>query len=98
MKYRSLSETTGPYSIAALVRDVSVPVPRVYMVALLNPAALPGPGQVPAGERVVMKSITYYASDPFVGIVSRGDLNYQGTWAQSSGSLVLVTISNGRAD
>ena len=40
-------ETTGPYSIAALVRDVSVPVPRVYMVSLLNPAALPGPARSP---------------------------------------------------
>ncbi len=80
--------TYGPYSVAALVRDVSVPVPRVYMVSLLNPAQLPGPGQIPAGDRVVTQDVTLYGGDPFVSIVSRGDFNYQGTWAQSSGSLV----------
>jgi vitamin B12 transporter len=81
-------DTDGPYSVAALVRDVAAPVHRVYLVSLLNPSALPGPGQIPAGERVVAKKTTLYGYDPFVGIVSRGDFNYQGTWAQPSGSLV----------
>src|SRR5262249_12298902 len=80
--------TYGPYSVAAIVRDVTTPVPRVYLVALLNPAQLPAPGTLPAGERVVAKNETLYSYDPFVSIVSRGDFNYQGTWAQSSGSLV----------
>lgn len=81
-------ELSGPYPIAALVRDVSMPVRRVYLVSLLNPASLPAPGQIPAGERVVSKRVTFFPSSPFMGIVSRGDFNYQGTWTQAAGSLV----------
>jgi len=81
-------DTYGPYSVAALVRDASKPVPRVYLVSLLNPANLPAAAALPAGERVVAEDVTLYGSDPYVGIVSRGDFNYQGTWTQSSGSLV----------
>ena len=81
-------KTDGPYSVAALVRDVSLPVPRVYLVTLLNPKRLPAPGQIPAGDRVVSRTVTLFGSAPSASIVSRGDFNYQGTWAQNSGSLV----------
>jgi len=81
-------QTDGPYSVAALVRDVPRPVPRVYLVALLDPKRLPAPGQIPAGERVVSRTTTLFGSAPSASIVSRGDFNYQGAWAQSSGSLV----------
>jgi outer membrane receptor protein involved in Fe transport len=77
--------TDGPYSVAALVRDVPLPVPRVYLVALLDPKLLPMP---PAGERVVSRTVTLFGSAPSASIVSRGDFNYQGTWAQNAGSLV----------
>jgi vitamin B12 transporter len=40
------------------------------------------------GERVVSRTVTLFGSAPSASIVSRGDFNYQGTWAQSSGSLV----------
>ena len=78
----------GPYSVAALVRDVSLPVPRVYLVALLDPKRLPTAGQIPPGERVVSRTTTLFGGPPSASSVSRGDFNYQGTWAQNTGSLV----------
>ena len=78
--------TDGPYSVSALVRNVALPVPRVYLVSLLDPKRLPA--QIPAGERVVSRSVTLFGGPPSASIVSRGDFNYQGTWAQNSGSLV----------
>jgi vitamin B12 transporter len=80
--------TYGPYSVAALVRDVALPAPRVYLVTLLDPKRLPAPGEIPAGEREVSRTVTLFGSAPSASIVSRGDFNYQGTWAQNAGSLV----------
>jgi vitamin B12 transporter len=81
-------KSDGPYSVAALVRDAPLPVPRVYLVTLLDPKRLPAPAQIPGGDRVVSKTITLFGSAPSASIVSRGDFNYQGTWAQNTGSLV----------
>jgi vitamin B12 transporter len=81
-------QTDGPYSVAALVRDVFLPVQRVYLVTLLDPKRLPVAGQIPAGERVVSRTVTLFGSAPSASIVSRGDFNYQGTWSQNTGSLV----------
>lgn len=76
----------GPYNVAALVRDVTTPVPRTYFEGLVSPGATP-----PPGLRVVEASpysAFIYASDPYLTLSSRKDLEYQGTLAHPGGALV----------
>lgn len=71
--------TDGPYQLAALVRDVTTPLPRTYLVSLLDPTHLPN--QIPAGTRLVNQEVTLYAFEPYLSATSRKELGYQGTWA-----------------
>ncbi len=70
----------GPYQLAALVRDVATPLPRTYLVRLLDPNHLPN--QIPAGTRLVNQDVTLYAFEPYLSATSRKQLGYQGTWAR----------------
>ncbi len=77
----------GPYSIAALVRDVRSPERRTYLVGLLDPAHLPA--TLPAGTRLVTQDVLLYPLfEPFLSATSRKRAGYQGTWEQGAGSLV----------
>lgn len=69
----------GPYQLAALVRDVAAPLPRTYLVSLLDPNHIPNP--IPAGTRLVQQEVTLYPFDPYVSATSRKEIGYQGTWA-----------------
>jgi vitamin B12 transporter len=75
----------GPYRVAALVRKVDDPAPRVYLVRQVSPDF--SESQVPAGLTLVASSITLF---PFssVNITDREGLDYQGTWTHRGGVLV----------
>jgi outer membrane cobalamin receptor len=73
--------TDGPYELAALVRDVASPLPRTYLVSLLNPASIPA--TLPVGTRLVDQSITLYSLwEPYLSATSRKEFGYQGTWSK----------------
>ncbi|MEK7408882.1 MAG: TonB-dependent receptor [Acidobacteriota bacterium] len=76
----------GPYTLAALVRDVATPAPRVHMVGLVDPN-LP-PSLIPAGTRFVKRNFAFWPSDPYVTLVSRRNLDYQGTLTGAGGATV----------
>ncbi len=75
----------GPYTVAALVRDTAMPVPRTYLVGLVDP--LRPPAVLPDGTRLVTVNTQLYAY-PGLSVTSRGNFDYQGTWAQTGGSAV----------
>ena len=75
--------TDGPYNVAALVRDVTEPVARVYFEGLVNPSA-----PVPPGLTLVTESVTLYPYDPYLSLSSREDLSYQGTLTHAGGAMV----------
>jgi outer membrane cobalamin receptor len=77
------SQGEGPFSLAALVRDVTQPVPRVYFEGLTDPAA-----PVPPGLRLVTQSWTLYPYDPYLSLSSRKDFQYQGTLTHAGGAAV----------
>jgi len=77
----------GPYPLAALVRDVSTPVPRTYLVSLLDPNNLPS--VIPSGTRLVEQQVTLYPlSEPYLSATSRKHFSYLGTLDQRDGSIV----------
>ena len=76
----------GPYDLAALVRDVSHPVPRVYLVRLVDPN-LPA-SAIPPGTRLVKSQVTLFPSDPYVWIASRRGLQYEGTLSGAGGAAI----------
>lgn len=76
----------GPYTVAALVRDVAQPVPRVYLVRLVDPN-LP-PEQIPPGARLVRRSVAFFPSDPYRWLASRTDAEYQGNLTAGGGAMV----------
>jgi outer membrane cobalamin receptor len=76
----------GPYQLAALVRDVAAPLPRTYLVGLLDPNQLPNP--IPAGTRLVNQEVTLYPYDPYLSATSRKQFGYQGTWAHRGTTVV----------
>jgi outer membrane receptor protein involved in Fe transport len=79
--------TDGPYNLAALVRDVSGPPARTYLVRLLNPGDVPA--QPPAGTRLVEQEVLLWPLfEPFLSEASRNRLGYQGTLDHAGGSLV----------
>jgi vitamin B12 transporter len=74
-------EMNGPYNVAALVRDVTAPVPRVYLVGLADPASTP-----PPGTRLVRQTAYIGPYDPYLTLSSRKDFEYQGTLTQRRGA------------
>jgi outer membrane cobalamin receptor len=77
----------GTQDLAALVRDVPGPAPRVYFVALLNPLALPNPNQIPPGLRLV-NSTAFFGPFDSLNLTSRKTAGYQGTLSHRGGVLV----------
>jgi vitamin B12 transporter len=77
----------GPYPLAALVRDVPLPLPRTYLVSLLDPSHLPA--TLIPGTRLITRDVTLYPLDePFLSAASRKRLGYQGTFTGSGATLV----------
>ncbi|HYL78875.1 MAG TPA: TonB-dependent receptor plug domain-containing protein [Bryobacteraceae bacterium] len=77
----------GTQPLAALVRDVPGPFPRVYFVELLNPLALPTASQVPPGLRVA-KGTAFFGPSHSLNLTERRTAGYQGTLAYRGGVLV----------
>ena len=80
------SRADGPFEVAALLRDVPFPAPRVYLERLVDPAAPPSP--LPPGTRLVTRSVLLWASDPYLNVTSRKNFEYQGTLARRDGASV----------
>jgi len=78
----------GPYSLAALVRDVTGPQKRTYMVGLLNPANLPAASSLAPGMRIVTYTAYMWPMDPYVSDTSRNTAEYQGTVTHTGGALI----------
>jgi outer membrane cobalamin receptor len=76
----------GPFSLAALLRDVYAPVPRVYLERLVDPHA--PPSSLPPGTRLVTRSVLLWASDPYLQVTARKSFEYQGTLARRAGASV----------
>ncbi len=76
----------GPYNVAALVRDVQHPVPRVYLVRLVDPN-LPS-SEIPPGTRLVKQNVMLFASDPYVWRAERKRIEYQGTLTGAGGAAI----------
>ena len=75
----------GPYTVAALLRDVKTPVPRTCLERLVAPTF--PPSAVPPGARLVTQTVDYllYPSGPFLTLTSRKSFEYQGTLSHASG-------------
>ncbi len=80
-------ELFGEQPVAALVRDVGGPVPRVYFVTLLNPLMLPAPSQIPPGLALVTGDAFFGPSDS-LNLTERKTAGYQGTLSYRGGALV----------
>ena len=80
-------EPFGEQAVAALVRDVGGPVPRVYFVTLLNPLTLPAPSQIPPGLTLVSSDAFFGPSDS-LNLTERKTAGYQGTLSYRGGALV----------
>ncbi len=80
-------EPFGEQPVAALVRDVGGPVPRVYFVTLLNPLMLPAPSQIPPGLTLVTSDAFFGPSDS-LNLTERKTAGYQGTLSYRGGALV----------
>jgi len=77
----------GPVDFAMLVRDVYTPVHRVYRVAMLNPANLPG--VVGPGERIISQSeYIWNLDEPSLNQSQRTRAEYQGTLTHTNGAMV----------
>jgi vitamin B12 transporter len=74
-----------PQDVAALVRDVAAPTPRVYLVQLVSPD-FPA-SAVPPGLTLATNTI-YFGGGDYLDIEDRTDFNYQGTWTEPAGALV----------
>lgn len=71
--------------LAALVREIASPTPRIYLSQLVSPD-YPS-SQVPAGLSLV-NSAAYIGGGDFLTVLDRTGFNYQGTWTQRTGALV----------
>jgi outer membrane cobalamin receptor len=80
-------EPFGLQPVAALVRNVGGPVPRVYFMMLLNPLMLPAPNQIPPGLTLVTSDAFFGPSDS-VNVTERKTAGYQGTLSYRGGVLV----------
>jgi outer membrane cobalamin receptor len=79
------NEPYSSQSLAALVRDASGG--RDYFVSLLNPNALPLPGQIPAGTQVATAT-AYFGPYGSLNLTERKTADYQGTFTHKGGALV----------
>jgi vitamin B12 transporter len=79
-------EPFGMQSVAALVRTVPGPLPRVYFVRLLNPSTT-SVGPLPAGLSLVLGSV-FFGPFPSLNLTERKTAGYQGTLAHHGGVLV----------
>jgi vitamin B12 transporter len=74
--------------LAALVRTVPGPLPRIYFVRLLNPSApLPPPNQLPPGVQAVSTS-AFFGPFGSLNLTDRKTADYQGTLTHRNGVLV----------
>lgn len=80
-------EPFGSQQLAALVRNVGGPVPRVYFVTLVNPLSPPSPSQIPPGLQLVTTSAFFGPSDS-LNITERKTAGYQGTLSHHGGVVV----------
>jgi outer membrane cobalamin receptor len=77
------SEIDGPYNIAALIRTVNSPLPRVYLVRLVSPSlTVPDPG-----TQLVQRSTTFFPF-PGAGATNRASAGYQGALAHRGGTFI----------
>jgi vitamin B12 transporter len=73
----------GPYRVAALVREVTQPVRRVYLVRLVDPD-LPA-SAIPPGMRLERRDVTLFPMDPYRWAASRARAGYEGSLTTSRG-------------
>lgn len=76
----------GPYRLAALVRDVTHPVRRVYLVGLVDPS-LPE-SQVPPGARLVRANYMFFPMDPYLWRSSRTRAGYEASLTGAGGAAI----------
>ncbi len=74
----------GPYRLAALVRDVTQPVRRVYLIGLVSPD-LPD-SAVPPGARIVRTQYMFFPMDPYLWKASRTRAGYEGSLTDANGA------------
>jgi len=79
------NEPFGEQPLAALVREVSGPMPSIYFVKLLNPAAIPA--QIPPGLTLVQSDAFFGPSDS-LNLTERKTAGYQGTYSHRGGTVV----------
>ena len=77
----------GPYNIAGLLRQAAGPLPRIYLVSLLDPNNLPNPATLAPDERIATYSTSLYGF-PSLNVTERTTANYQGTLTNAGGALV----------
>lgn len=80
-------EPFGEQQLAALVRNVPGPAPRVYFVKLLNPNALPAPSQIPPGLQLV-QGAAFFGPFDSLNLTERKMAGYQGTLRHRAGAIV----------
>jgi len=80
------NEPFGIQSLAALVREVPGPLPRVYFLRLLNPSTT-SVGPLPAGVRLERGSAFFGPFDS-LNLTGRKTAGYQGTLSHHGGVLV----------
>lgn len=73
----------GPYRLAALVRDVTQPVRRVYLVGLVDPG-FPD-SQIPPGTRIVRTQYMFFPMDPYLWRASRTRGGYEASLTDAAG-------------
>ncbi|MCS7314163.1 MAG: TonB-dependent receptor [Bryobacterales bacterium] len=76
----------GPYRLAALVRDVTHPVRRVYLIRLLDPD-FPD-AQAPPGTRIVRTQYMFFPMDPYLWRSWRTRAGYEGTLSGADGAAI----------
>lgn len=79
------NEPFATQPLAALVRDVGGPAPRVYFVELLNPNAPPPPTAI--GFRYV-RSTAFFGPSNSLNVTERKTAGYVGTFSHRQGALV----------
>lgn len=73
----------GPYNIAALVRDVPGPPPRIYLEGVVAPSTV-----APPGLQLATDTAYLFPSAPSLTLSSRKDFDYQGTLTHHGGATV----------
>jgi len=76
----------GPYRVAALVRETTQPVRRVYLVRLVDPD-LPA-SAIPPGMRLERRNVTLFPMDPYRWEASRARAGYEGSLTAAGGAAI----------